>query len=61
MPPTVWNGVTGSNEKLIRIFINMANMVHIVEKEGLECAGKRPAIHPYFYLLSLPAIELNFD
>lgn len=61
MPPVVWSVITGNNEKLIRVFINMAYMVRVEEKEGLECSAKRPVIHPCFYLLSLPAIELNFD
>ena len=61
MPPVVWSLIKGNNEKLIRVFINMTNMVCVVEKEGLECSVKRPVIHPCFHLLSVPAIELNFD
>lgn len=60
MPPVAWSVISGNNEKLIRVFINMADMV-CVEKEGLESSVKRPVIHPCFYLPSLPAIELNFD
>lgn len=60
MPPVAWSVISGINEKLIRVFINMADMV-CVEKEGLESSAKRPVIHPCFYLPSLSAIELNFD